>query len=343
MTGPLTVHAQLEKSRSLYSTTDSYGNVRPTYTDRRPVGSFQSEWQQAQSRGYQDFGRRLDRRGGFSLFSLPGDYPRQRLNGLQILGQTAQTSFFGIGQEVAQKKYGGFSRRLAAPRSADLTTSLRRREALITASALNAPVHHALRMMRGSAVRTSAISQTPFLKPNQQPTPGAERTVQEQLRLGVEVAHDRMSREAWDWFRMGHYRRAARAFDAAVQIDSEDIRSRIGEFFSYISLGSIRTAQVVLRSLNRQTTNPFLFDLNISDFFRDAKEVQRVRAQIALLVGPTITNPERHAMKALALWHMGAFDEARALVKRIVRDTQDQRYTLWLGNMRSTDSNEQQR
>ncbi len=341
LAGPRNANAQLERSIPPASTTDSYGNARSTYTQRRPVGSFQNEWQQAMSRGYQDFGRRLDRRGGFSLFSLPGDYQRQRLDRLQNPGATAQAILFGHTQEIAQKKYGGFSHRSAAPRTADLTTSLRRRDALITASSLNAPVHRALRMTPGSGTMNSAMGQTPFLKPFDPLEASSQPTVQQQLHLGVEVAHDRIRREAWDWFRMGQYRRAARAFDAAVQIDSTDTRSRIGEFFSYLSLGSIRTAQVVLRSLNRQTTDPFLFDLNIPDSFRDAKELQRVRTQVALLAGPVIKNPQQHAMQALALWYMGAYDEARTLVERIVHETQDQRYTLWLGHMRTATSKSQ--
>ena len=55
------------------STTDAYGNARPQYLGRRPVGIFQNEVQRVGLRGYQIWGRRADRRGGFIPFALPGD------------------------------------------------------------------------------------------------------------------------------------------------------------------------------------------------------------------------------------------------------------------------------
>ncbi len=327
-------YAQLAKPIPLRPARDSYGDAVPSYVgtvDRRPVGTFQNPWQQTLSRGYQDFGRRQNQRGVVRPVTLPGD----RLRAIRRPPQAAVPGAslrFGL-SEASIRKYGGF-RRTAAQQAHDMPAVFTRREALLAATSFNAPVYRAFSTVGGPPSK-SALEATPFLQRNDPPTTGPEPTVERHLRSGVDAAQKRLRQEAWEWFRIGKYHRAARSFETAALLDDDDIESRIGEMFSHLSLDASRTAQVVLYILTRRTENPFLPNLNPLDAYGDPLEAQRVRARIALLATPGTQSPKLRALQAVALWYVGAKEEAHAVAARLARDTGEDVYADWPALMRA--------
>ncbi len=321
------------------STIDTYRNVRPTYSARRSVGVFQNEQQRKALRGFQNRGRHVDQRGGFNAFALPGDrLPRIGAGTARGMLRPVPSGPLSKAQRSAFAKYGGFGRRSGRAKPGDIVVALTRRQTLIAATSLNAPVHRAFLHGTGSAMR-SAVERTPFL-PSETPEGTAPPSSLDQwLRSGVDVAHKRVRERAWGWFREGRYQRAARAFETAVSLEPLDAESRIGELFCHLSLRARRTALVVFRELTIRDDNVFLHELtearvrNLTGVFGEAQALRRVRATAKLRSGPSEQNPDVRALHTLALWYLGKYYEAAQAATALARSFPDAAYADWPAKM----------
>jgi thioredoxin-like negative regulator of GroEL len=160
-------------------------------------------------------------------------------------------------------------------------------------------------------------------------------TLEHRLRSSADLAHQRVRAEAWEWFREGEFRRAARGFETAVSLEPADAESRIGELFSYVSVGAMRTALVVLRELKRHDDDPFLHDLNLTDAYGDPAQAQRLRLGLPLRAMVHSANPDARALYVLVLWYLGEHEEAIIGAAKLVREFPAGAYADWPTKMRA--------
>ncbi|UCC32361.1 MAG: hypothetical protein JSU86_08770, partial [Phycisphaerales bacterium] len=238
----------------------------------------------------------------------------------------------------AFNRYGGFERRGGRGGAAGLYTALGRRQALIAATSLNAPVHRALLRTGPSAGLPPTVGQVPFAPDEDGDAAAPAVMLGQRLHAAPDVAHKRIRADAWAWFREAEYRRAARAFETAVMLQPLDAESRIGELFCHLSLGATRTAVAVLGELTRRERNPFLYDLSLADAYGDASEARRVRVQAQLRASVAGDNADHRALQALVLWYLGERDEAVAAASSLVRDIPGTAYADWPVMMRAARS-----
>ena len=339
---PQVVCAQPTTGQSPAPVVDAYGNARPTYRDRRRTGVFQNDLQRQALTGYQDSGRRTDRRGGFSRFALPGDLsdllagrrPRRLVGPLSV-------NRLALAQREAYRVYGGFGRRGVLGQPRDVRTTLGRRSTLIAATMLNAPVHRATFDYGTGVTPLSTLDQTPFVR---SPISGVAAPLDEWLRNSADRAQRQVADEAWAWFGDGEFRSAARAFEAATALEPDDHKSFVGELFCHVSLGATRTAVAVLRKLQRRTENPFLHDLNIVEAYGDNAEIRRVRVGVQWRVDQAGPNPELEALRIIVLWYLGEREEALRSAALLEQQHPDSSYARWsakisaaLGSLRRGD------
>lgn len=334
-----TVAAQTAVTFNPTSTADVYGNARPLYRNYRAIGSFRSEGERQAFRGFQTLGRRVDRRGGYRPFALPGDVftrPRGRVPNRRASFLPAEMS--SLARYEAFKRYGGFGPRSVNPQARSLATALERRHALIAATSLNAPVHRAALTTNPAIGLRPAIGRAPLTATGATVSSDVAAptiTLEQRLRSSADLAHQRVRAEAWGWFREGEFRRAARGFETAASLEPGDAESRIGELFSQVSLGAMRTALAVLRELNRYDDDPFLHDLNLTDAYGDPVQAQRLRLGLPLRAMVHSANPDARALYVLVLWYLGEHEEATTGAAELVREFPAGAYADWPTKMRA--------
>ncbi len=332
------VAAQTGANYSATSATDVYGNVRPVYLDYRSVGSYRSEAERLAFRGFQTLGRRVDRRGGYTPYALPGDvFTRPRGRVPHRRASLLLADMWSSERRQAFKSYGGFGTRRVNPQTRGIASALERRHALIAATSLNAPVHRAaltanaavgFRPMRSPALLVSTgVMESEAVEPTV--------TLEQRLRSSADRAHQRVRVEAWEWFRAGEFRRAARGFETAVSLEPADAESRIGELFSQVSLGAMRTALVVLRELNRHDDDPFLHDLNLTNAYGDPAQPRRLRLGLPFRAMGHSANPDARALYVLVLWYLGERDEAIIGATTLAGELSSGTYADWPAKMRA--------
>ncbi len=317
---------------------DVYGNARPVYLSYRSVGSYRSEGERRAFRGFQTLGRRVDRRGGYRPFALPGDVftrPRGRVPNRRASMFLVETS--AAARREAFKRYGGFGPRRVGPQAQSIAAAFERRHALIAATSLNAPVHRAALTTNSTIGLSPPIGRAPLklIEATASEAAAPTSTLEQWLRSGADVAHQRVRTEAWGWFREGEFRRAARGFETAVSLEPADAESRIGELFCHVSLGAMRTAIVVLRELSRHDDDPFLHDLNLTDAYGDPSRAQRLRLGLPLRAMVHSANPDARALYVLVLWYLGEHEEAMIGAAELVRAFPAGAYADWPAKVRT--------
>lgn len=333
--------AQTLTIRNETSTVDAYGNARPYYRTRRSVGWYQSESQRTALRGYQNGGRRADRRGGGTLFNLPGDSlslrsmwsPSVRRPPDPLHPATASPFRKRISQ-----LYGGFGRRLRPTEPGDLSELLVRRSGLIEATSLNAPVRRAFLDNRVALGFQASLERTPYVR-RESPAPREESVagirLDQRLREGADQAVERVRSEGWAWFRQGEYWRAARAFESAALLRPVDTESRIGELFCYLSLGATRTAMATLYALHRRDPGLFSHPITMRTAYGDAAEARQLPIRLRLQVNANPDNPDLRALYALALWYLAERDEAIVVAANLSDDHPGAVYGDWPARMQA--------
>ncbi len=315
------------------STMDAYGNARPSLPERRPENAMLTPLEQTTYRGFQTSGRRIDQRGGFSRFALPTDLlPFERFRALRRAETTATSGYLDPGVLPSFNQYGGFRPRAHANEEPEIGTVLRRRQELVSATGLNAPVHRALNRGEGAGVVRSLVAVTPVV----QPVPVVELSDSSVASPLDELLHDNAFREydrvelrAWQSLYEGSYRSAARAFETVSLMEPSNVAARLGFLFAHLGLQSHSTARAVVSELSRRKTSPFLAGIDLSAVFADATVVRRLRV-IARTVAVSDSVGRRDlALQTLVLWYLGEPEEALALSRRLVARSDASAFASW--------------
>jgi hypothetical protein len=204
---------------------------------------------------------------------------------------------------------------------------IERRYALISATGLNSPVYRA---MLQPALDLGVKPREPAGDLTFSPEgamPGL--TFDQRLERGVRLAHERMRAEAWQWFSEDEFRRAARRFESAARLEPEDLESRIGELFCYLSLEAVRTAIAVQRSLQTRNVNPFGAKLNMSERYSDPERARELGVESGLWGQRTGRSADLLALHVLVQWYIGQHDEAVATAASYARDFTNTGYADW--------------
>ncbi|MGB2985044.1 MAG: hypothetical protein WBE26_04100 [Phycisphaerae bacterium] len=330
--------AQTGTRNQVTTTFDAYGNVRPFYRARYSVGLFTSEQERDAFRAYQTRRRRVDRRRG--VFALPGDYFATTLSRAQPQWATPPASpvptiALSPRRHRELGRYGGFDRHPDRAEAAGVSVLFARRHALISATSLNAPVYRAMINTGPAFGVRAATARAPFVGREEGEAAEPTAHLDQRLREGVELDHQRVRADGWAWFREGQYRRAARAFESATFLEPSDVESRVGELFCYLSVEATRTAGAVLGELTRRDVNPFLAHLNLTEAYGNAAEAHQVRLRLRLQAYTGGDNPHLRALYALALWYLGERDEAILVATNLARDFPSRGYVDWPAKMRT--------
>jgi hypothetical protein len=285
--------------------------------------------------GYQLLGRALDRRG-------PATEPviaklREVLVGPQAAGRYQSRSAAGRNLGRAFSRYGGFESRAEHFKPNDIRSVLARRYELIQASASNAPIRRVTWRAGGDvspvAIRFGAAgSAFSYEQDPDQPSLRGE------IRSAAEDSHKRVRKDAWEKFLAGNYREAAGAFSAAMTLDSADVEARMGELFSHLSNGNIRTAAAATAELARRFDNPFIPTMDMPSRYGNQSDVIRLRTSARLVAHAEEAGPSVAAAYILALWYLGEEDDALQAADRLGRLHKQSVFGEWGNVLRALDS-----
>ncbi len=334
---PAAARGQQQISYSPAAQTDAYGNARPVY-QRIPLAV--APQQPVAQQGFHAYGwdaPSVNQRGAMGTLTLPTGLfartiPQRPLRtgyrGSMVRRQLTQW------RQGALARYGGFDPRPGGLAAVNFESMVERRYALMAATALNAPVY------RSMLKPTAGLGVLP-----QRTAPGdldltrnfapSGMTFDERLRLGVVLAHQRARSEAWQWFREDEFHRAARGFESAARLEALDVESRIGELFCHLSLGAIRTAIAVQRSLNARNLNPFMAELNLSEMYSNPDLARELGVESGLWGQDADRDADLLALHVLVLWYIGEHDEAIVTATSFARDFADTAYAEWPQMMRA--------
>lgn len=317
---------------------DFYGNARATNPNRRNINIFQNDTQLDTLRGYQYRGRRENRRGGVTPFAFPGDRVRQAtiplLSRKNTPGTTRLLNQYHSSMQQLFNQYGGFGPRRGEPAIGDVFKALSRRQELIRATSLNAPVRRALWQRGSSLSLRTTIEQTPFIDDIDQDDESMI-TLDQRLLSQVNYSHQHLRQEAWGWFRDGEYRRAIRAFETTMLLESGDLESYIGTLFSHLSLGAAQSAFILLHQLHIRNMNPFQNDRSMTNRFGREVEAHQIRLLVESWTENNRDNPDYSAMQALVRWYLDDRDGAIVALQSTKNNKTRSPYQDWLTKMQA--------
>lgn len=314
---------------------DSYGNATAGGRERRLIGSFTSRAQRGVLRGPQNLGRRINRRGAGTSFSLPGDRGGFGLAGFGALSSgRSGGSRRGSASRSSTTRFGGFRRRATGGRPDPLSALLQRPQALTAATAMNAPVHRAQSARPSGLGVYHSMSRVPFLEaPSGDEADTESATLYEQLSEGIRQSHEQSRASGWVFFEEGLYRRAARAFEAAVMVRPDDFESRAGVVVSYLSLGAMRTALASLGALNLRDANPFAHDLNLAGHFPNELKARQLRLQTQLYAQAHQGADAAVALHVFLVWYLGERDDAMRAGRVLQQSKSKTTFASWPSKM----------
>ncbi len=337
--------AHAQQDNSAVSRTDQYGNAVSQFNMRRQVGSFQNSVQRSALRGFQDTGRRRYRRGGLTPFSLRADrsrasfasnvYARRAVDtrlGFSIPNPLAGLAGTPLVAQRAFNQYGGFERRRGSGTPGDLTTILARQHTMTQANALNAPLYRALWSTgTGGAQRPRSVAalEVPFERVDVPDASAGAKPLDQSLNLRVTDAYTKLRVEGWARFGAGEYRRAVRAFEAGVSMSPHDYESRLGELFSHVSLGAMRTSAILVATWARRDSNPLLHATDMTARYASVEEARALRLRTLQFAEANPEAPSAQALYVLVLWCLGDEDEAAASAAVLGRNHPNSAFADW--------------
>lgn len=313
------------------ATRDAYGNARSQFAFHRPIDVYQNAAQRRTLRLTRYRARTQNRRGRLIPFALPGDLlaPGGRLR----MPAAKAPSLLSLQTQRAFERYGGFRARSRSSNPPDALTAFARRHALVAASSLTAPVSRALWQQGTLRFPTAASppAKTSSAEPHEPHAPTL--TLDARLRARTDRIVDGLRRDAWAWFSEGAYRRAGRAFESTYTLDPADMRSRVGELFCNLSLGSRKTAFALFRELMHRDAPLFSMDLDMRRHYGADRDAQGVRLQLDLFAG-LASEGDAAAFQAFILWSLGERDDAIVAAEALVRRHPSPAYADWPARMR---------
>jgi len=311
------------------ATTDAYGNAQSYRPERRSLGIYQNGTEQSYLYSFPLAGYHSSSRSSYMPFALTGDLlslPRwmspqatQPISKDRIVTPPARREAFA--------RYGGFGSRVIQKDQSPVFDALGRRHSLISATSLNSPLERA-RLNGGASYSpgrsaASQVSSTPFVRSNEDEELaveiGSPVTLETKLLDSAKLAHERAVNKAWSAFRDGMFRLAAREFEAAYSMDSEDLDSRIGEIFCYVALDSIHSGVAALKDLNRSLSNPFVAKQEFSTRFARPDFARQLRTTAISLVNARSTPPDVIGLYTFVLWYFGLTDDAIQSAKALAK------------------------
>ena len=315
---------------------DAYGNARPWYPLRRSVGGFSSDSQLEAARGLRPFGRRQSRRGAGAGFLLPGEAlarlaprPTGRIPGFGAISPTMAEGF---------KYYGGFGRRKGSGRTGVAAPLFARRYMLIEATAFSAPIRRVFLNRDLVAWPSDSLGAVGSVSGDEgEQGPFDVATPLEHVQQSVGNDHRRARENGWTWFQDGKYRQAARAFESVAALEPSDFESRIGELFSYASVGATRTSMVLMNQLHRRDPNPLGHDLSGRLVYKDPVEALQVEIRIRLFARSSGGVADAAALHVFVLWYLGQREEAKVAASNLAREHADSPYARWASWMEDTE------
>ncbi len=333
--------AQLARSESPVSVMDSYGNARPARTNRRAVGGYANDIQRKALGGYQNIGRRLDRRGGFANIVQSGG-----VAGGRGLFQTGQFSSGPMGRfslapsgitasRFAFNRYGGFSRRSAIDpeKVGDL---LARRQELIAATTVNAPVHRALGQRGAFDPGLMSIGTTPFV-PSDVPIGGDDAVpIADLLLESADAQTQRLVLQGWSWFAEKRYGQAYRSFESTLIVNPENVQARVGRVFSRLSAGAMRSAMTEIAFLPRHSGNPFAQPFVLAEKYHSRDEASQILFQTRLFAEQNMSVVVPQALYVYVQWYLGDKKEASRLAVLLSKRNPSSPYANWPALMQAS-------
>ncbi len=326
--------AQMAQSQTPTSALDLYGNARPAREERRRLGTYANPLQRRVLGGFQNIGRRVNRRGGLSNYAIPGD-----VLGVQRLFQGGRFSSGPLGRfslapssmtasRHAFSRYGGFSDRASTDtgRVGDL---LARRQELIAATTVNAPVHRALGQRGTFDPGLMSIAATPFV-PSEAPVRSDDAPpIAELLRESVDGHTQRLLRLGWSWFSEQQYGRAYRSFESTLVVDPNNKQAGVGRVFCRLSVGAMRSAMVEVAFLARQPGNPFVQPFVLAEKYQSSDAASHVLFQTRLFAERNATQVVPEALHVYVLWYLGEKEEALRLAAVLAKRHPQSPYADW--------------
>ncbi len=333
------------------SRTDAYGNAVPRYEQRRSVGSFQNPFQQGALRGYQNAGRRAYRRGGLAPFSFSADrarasfaanaYARRATNtrlGFSIPNPLANLAGTSPTVQRAFAQYGGFGYRSGSGGPGEITMVLTRLHTMVQANALDAPLQRGVwdRSPSGGVLPRSVSAMAVGFEPVPAPDPSPDAIpLADSLRERTSRSFTQFRVEGWERFKEGEYRRAARAFEAIIAVDSKDYEARLGECFAHLSLGAMRTSATLVVTWARRDPDLFLLTVNMTERYGDEADIRALLLRAQLFAQANADASSAQALYVLSLWYLGDRDQAATMAAKLARDHPDSAYADWPAKVRA--------
>ena len=303
------------------------------------MGIFQTIEQRDRLRGFQNAGRRAYRRGGMIPFSLPSDRSWQvapsLFRGVPKIEDVLTGPDLSSLQEQSFRMYGGFSVRAPESAEAGMAAVLGRRRAMLAATSSNAPVHRARWELGVAAVTKAPAINDPTGATRLETPTGEQARLEDALHQRVTDSFGTGRADGWHWFEKGEYRRAARAFESAVMFDADDVESRIGEVFCYLSLGSERTATVLVEQLARRDPNPFVHDVPVAERYPSQEDLRSVRLGVQTFAERQGGFAHAEALRIFTLWHLGQRDEAEVLASSVSVTLAGTPFVNWPAQLRA--------
>lgn len=321
---------------SAVTTTDEFGNARYRYRERTNL-AIPIQPTPVYSSGLIAPSRRSAARSPLNPFGLPPSpfsrSPLARFGGATVPGTDSLLP-------RTYQMYGGFESRRGFG-FGTVAQSLQRRQGLLQATSLNAPVRRALAKNTAYASPRLQIETVPFvLEPQTEPA-SEPLSIDIGLQAKVDQSREAMRAEAWALFDDGDHQRAARAFATAASLSTgnEQLECRVGEMFSHAAAGALRTAEACVREILGRFGDPFVLadELAIGGRFQSASDAGDLVIQARLFASRNSADPTAAALHVIALWYLGRYDEALVAAAPLSREPSG-RFAQWPQLMRAARS-----
>lgn len=321
------------QATSPVTTTDEFGNARYRYRERTNL-AIPIQPMPVYSSGLIAPSRRSAARSPWSPFGFPqSPFSRGRFS--RAGGATLPGAESVLPR--AYQMYGGFESRSGFT-FGTVAQSLQRRQALLQATALNAPVRRALAKNTAYTSPRLQIEAVPFVTEQSTDETGEPVSIDIGLQAKVDQSREALRAEAWALFDEGEHQRAARAFAtaASLSIGNEQLECRVGELFCHAATGAMRTAEACVNEILVRVDNPFVLadELAMADRFRSASDAGDLVIQARLFASRNPADPVAAALHVVALWYMGRYDEALVAAAPLSRESSG-RFARWPQLMRA--------
>ncbi|MCO6439201.1 MAG: hypothetical protein J5J06_19085 [Phycisphaerae bacterium] len=376
--------AQAINPAGFVSRVDQFGNARYWYTDRRYVGVFQSPAQRIAAQGYQDYGRRPERRVLNFQGGVPqdvADIGRFRRALLPLSTGLGTTPYGYRGLSFGSGFIGSTPGLISRP--GDIDQVLSRRYDLLEQTALYNPAEEISEQQRlaaglpesrrsipfrrlvnsipssASALQTGATNPTGIEAPGPSfdknifqesagdgtgpglPLPlygtegAGETSAYATVSLGrrlLEISESQYEpalERGWAEFGDRRYQRALRQFERARILRSEAAEPVLGQLFSLLANGSIKSAAALLRVESDRGESLFATAVDLGSRFSEPREANSLRLSLGSLVQRERDVAEVAALNVLLLWHLGDRTAAIQDARRLAQEHPTSAYAGW--------------